>query len=150
MSLRSCGLRGAPKREELTVSDTAAVEIERDVMDVAARRAAEEGLTVSAYITLLLRRSFERAAGEESALVYDHVGNGGDVLIDREADEMTRAMIAGLRSITTSSVAVDDPPRRFCPVQVSLPRIRWTGTVATHRTVCGYRPSRGGGHEMTA
>jgi hypothetical protein len=87
MSLRSCGLRGAPKREELTVSDTAAVEIERDVMDVAARRAAEEGLTVSAYITLLLRRSFERAAGEESALVYDHVGNGGDVLIDREADE---------------------------------------------------------------
>jgi hypothetical protein len=69
------------------MSDLAAVEIERDVIDVATRRAAEEGLTVAAYITLLLRRSFERAAGEESVLVYDHVGNGDDLRIDREAHE---------------------------------------------------------------
>jgi hypothetical protein len=71
----------------MTMSDTAAIEIARDVIDVAERRAAEEGLTVAAYITLLLRRSFERAAGEESVLVYDHVGNGDDVLIDREPGE---------------------------------------------------------------
>lgn len=69
------------------MSDLAAVEIERDIIDVAARRAAEEGLTVAAYITLLLRRSFERAAGEESVLVYDHVGKGNNMLIDREAGE---------------------------------------------------------------
>jgi hypothetical protein len=72
---------------ELAMSDLAAVEIERDVIDAAARRAAEEGLSVAAYITLLLRRSFERAAGEESVLAYDHVGNGDDFLVDREADE---------------------------------------------------------------
>ena len=41
------------------MSDLAQVEIERDVADAAARRAAEEGLTVTAYISLLLRRSFE-------------------------------------------------------------------------------------------
>ncbi|HXW27042.1 MAG TPA: hypothetical protein VEK73_20025 [Xanthobacteraceae bacterium] len=69
------------------MSDLAAVEIERDVIDVAARRAAEEGLTVAAYITLLLRRSFERAASEESVLVYDHVTNDDELLIDREAHE---------------------------------------------------------------
>ena len=69
------------------MSDLAAVEIERDVIDAAARRAAEEGLTVTAYITLLLRRSFERAAGEESVLVYDHVETGGSLLIDREPHE---------------------------------------------------------------
>ncbi len=69
------------------MSDLAAVEIERDVIDAAARRAAEEGLTVAAYITLLLRRSFERAAGEESVLVYDHVGTGDSLLIDREPHE---------------------------------------------------------------
>lgn len=69
------------------MSDTATVEIERDVIDAAERRAAEQGLTVAAYITLLLRRSFERAAGAEGVLVYDHVGNGDDVLIDREVHE---------------------------------------------------------------
>jgi hypothetical protein len=69
------------------MSDLVRVEIERDVIDIAARRAAEEGLTVAAYITLLLRRSFERAAGDESVLVYDHVGNGDNLLIAREAGE---------------------------------------------------------------
>ena len=69
------------------MSKTAAVEIERDVVDVAAQRAAEEGLSVAAYITQLLRRTFERAEGEESVLVYDHVGGGDQLHIDREADE---------------------------------------------------------------
>jgi hypothetical protein len=69
------------------MSDLARIEIERDVADTAARRAAEEGLTVTAYISLLLRRSFERAPGEESVLVYDHVGDGGEFHIDRESDE---------------------------------------------------------------
>jgi hypothetical protein len=69
------------------MGDLAQVEIERDVADAAARRAAEEGLTVTAYISLLLRRSFERAPGEESVLVHDHVDDGGDFHIDRESGE---------------------------------------------------------------
>ncbi len=69
------------------MSDLARVEIERDVADAAARRAAEEGLTVTAYISLLLRRSFERAPGEESVLVYDHVDDGGELHVDREPNE---------------------------------------------------------------
>jgi hypothetical protein len=32
-------------------------------------------------------RSFERASGEESVLVYDHIDGGGQVNIDREAGE---------------------------------------------------------------
>jgi hypothetical protein len=69
------------------MSDLARIEIERDVADAAARRAAEQGLTVTAYISLLLRRSFERAPGEESLLVYDHVGDEGEMHIDREIGE---------------------------------------------------------------
>jgi len=69
------------------LSDLARIEIERDVADTAARRAAEEGLTVTAYISLLLRRNFERALGEESVLVYDHVDSKGAFHIDRESDE---------------------------------------------------------------
>jgi hypothetical protein len=69
------------------MSDLARVEIERDVADAAARRAAEEGLTVTAYISLLLRRTFERALGEESVLVYDHVDAGGEFHIDRDPNE---------------------------------------------------------------
>ena len=72
------------------MGDLAQVEIERDVADAAARRAAEEGLTVTAYISLLLRRSFERGPGEESVLVYDHVDDGGDFHIDRESGESYR------------------------------------------------------------
>jgi hypothetical protein len=69
------------------MSDLDRVEIERDVADAAARRAAEQGLTVTAYISLLLRRSFERAPGEESVLVYDHVDGGDEFHIDREPNE---------------------------------------------------------------
>jgi hypothetical protein len=69
------------------MGDLARIEIERDVAEAAARRAAEEGLTVTAYISLLLRRSFERAPGEESVLVYDHVDDGGESHIDREPNE---------------------------------------------------------------
>jgi hypothetical protein len=69
------------------MGDLARIEIERDLADAAARRAAEEGLTVTEYISLLLRRSFERAPGEESVLVYDHVGDDGEFHIDREPDE---------------------------------------------------------------
>jgi hypothetical protein len=73
--------------EENGMSDLACIEIEQDVAEAAARRAAEEGLTVTAYLSLLLRRSFERLPGEESILVYDHVDKGSDVNVDREADE---------------------------------------------------------------
>jgi hypothetical protein len=69
------------------MSDLARIEIEQDVADTAARRAAEEGVTVTTYLSLLLRRSFERLPGEESILVYDHVEAGSDFSIDREADE---------------------------------------------------------------
>jgi hypothetical protein len=73
--------------KEPGMSDLTHIEIERDVADAAARRAAEEGLTVTAYISLLLRRSFERLPGEESVLVYDGVYADGEFRIDREADE---------------------------------------------------------------
>jgi hypothetical protein len=73
------------------MSDLARIEIERDVADTAARRAAEEGLTVTAYVSLLLRRNFERAPGEESVLVYDHVDDGGAFQIDRESGENDEA-----------------------------------------------------------
>jgi len=69
------------------MSDLAQIEIERDVADTAARRAAAQGLTVTEYVSLLLRRSFERAPGEESVLVYDHVDERGDIRIDREPNE---------------------------------------------------------------
>jgi hypothetical protein len=42
---------------------------------------------VTAYISLLLRRSFERLPGEESVLVYDHVDEDAEFSVDREADE---------------------------------------------------------------
>jgi len=69
------------------MSNLARIEIERDVADVAARRAAEEGMSVTAYISLLLRRSFERAPGEESVLAYDHLDGSGEIQIDREPGE---------------------------------------------------------------
>jgi hypothetical protein len=69
------------------MDDLARIEIERDLADAAACRAAKEGLTVTAYVSLLLRRSFERSPGEESILAYDHVQEGGEFHIDREVDE---------------------------------------------------------------
>jgi len=63
------------------------VEIEQDVAEAAELRAAAQGLTVSAYISQLLRRSFERAPGEESVLVYDHVDEPGAFQIDRDKGE---------------------------------------------------------------
>jgi hypothetical protein len=63
------------------------IEVERDVADTATRRAAEQGLSVTEYIALLLRRSFERGPDEESVLVYDHVDDGGEFHVDREPDE---------------------------------------------------------------
>jgi hypothetical protein len=69
------------------MNDLARIEIERDVADAAARRAAEEGMSVTAYISALLRRSFERAPGEESVLTYDHVDDAGETQIDREPGE---------------------------------------------------------------
>jgi len=69
------------------MGDLIRIEIERDVAESATRRAAAEGLTLTAYVSLLLRRSFERAPGEESVLVYDHVEDGGEFHIDRESNE---------------------------------------------------------------
>src|SRR5262245_44668225 len=81
------GRVGLESSKEPAMSDLTQVEIDRDVADVAAKRAAQQGLSVTAYISLLLRRSFERAPGEESVLVYDHVDDRGEFRIDREADE---------------------------------------------------------------
>ena len=67
------------------MGDLIRIDIERDVAETAARRAAEQGLSVTAYVSLLLRRSFEWAPGEASILVCDHVG--GDLKIDREPGE---------------------------------------------------------------
>jgi hypothetical protein len=69
------------------MSELARIEIDRDVADTATRRAAEQGLSVAEYISLLLRRSFERRPDEESVLVYDHVGVGDEFHIDREPNE---------------------------------------------------------------
>lgn len=69
------------------MSDLARIEIERDVADSAAQRAADEGLTVTAFISMLLRRSFERLPGEESILVYDHVDADVGLRVDREVGE---------------------------------------------------------------
>ncbi len=69
------------------MGDLARIEIEQDVVDAAAQRAAEEGLTVTEYISLLLRRTFERVPGEESVLVYDHVDDSGEVRLEREPNE---------------------------------------------------------------
>ena len=44
-------------------------------------------MTVTAYVSRLLRRSFERAPGGDSVLPYDHVAGTGDLLIDREPNE---------------------------------------------------------------
>ena len=65
------------------MNELARIEIERDVADAAARRAAQAGLTVTVYVSLLLRRSFERTPGEERVLVFDHIdksdfGDGAD------------------------------------------------------------------------
>jgi hypothetical protein len=88
------------------MSDLARIEIERDIAKAAARRAAEEGLTVTAYVSPLLRRSFERAPGDESILIYDHVGDGGEVHIERESDE--DATIGAPRCMDASSIATID------------------------------------------
>jgi hypothetical protein len=69
------------------MTDVAQVEIERDVADAAERRAAKEGLTLTAYISLLLRRVLERAPGEESVLAYDHVDDDAEFHIDRDSNE---------------------------------------------------------------
>jgi hypothetical protein len=52
------------------MGELAQVEIERDVADAAARRAAAEGVTVTAYISTLLRRTFERPPSENSVLEH--------------------------------------------------------------------------------
>ena len=69
------------------MTDLARIEIDRDVADATASRAAEEALTVTAYISLLLRRSFERGSGEENIFVYDHVPEDSKFRIDREPDQ---------------------------------------------------------------
>ena len=68
------------------MSKLARIEIDEDVADAAKRRAAEQGLSVTEYISVLLRRSFERNLDEESILVYDHVG-GTEFDIDRDPGE---------------------------------------------------------------
>ena len=69
------------------MNDLERVEIDRDVVEAAKRRALEQGLTVTEYISQLSRRAFERAPGEDSVLVYEHVEDAGEIQIDREPGE---------------------------------------------------------------
>jgi hypothetical protein len=71
---------------DLAMNDLARIEIERDVAEAAARRAAQAGLTVTAYVSLLLRRSFERTPAEERILAFDDIAKSsfGD---GREAEK---------------------------------------------------------------
>ena len=69
------------------MGELARIEVERDVADAAERLAAKEGLTVTAYVSRLLRRSFERVPGEESVLVYNHVDSEDALQIDRDENE---------------------------------------------------------------
>jgi len=68
----------------------AKVELEQDLIDVAAERAAREGMSVNSYVSQLLRRAFERDVGETSVLAYDHVDGEEAPVIDRMADESYR------------------------------------------------------------
>ena len=85
------------------------IELERELVDAAAERAAEQGLTLDAYVALLLRRTFERPPGEESALVYDHIDDGGLAVVDREfaetdaSYERRSALYRGLFGVTLRS-----------------------------------------------
>lgn len=69
------------------MSGLAQVELDRDIVDEAAERAAAQGLSVTAYLSLVLRRTFERQAGDESVLAYDHVDRPDGAPINREPDE---------------------------------------------------------------
>jgi hypothetical protein len=87
------------QKGRLAMSNLARIEIECDVADAAARRAAEEGMSVTAYISPLLQRSFERAPGEESVLAYDHLHGSGEIQIDREPWRERREPQATLRAV---------------------------------------------------
>jgi hypothetical protein len=103
------------------MGDLTRIEIEPDVAEMAASRAEEEGLTVTAYVSLLLRRSFERAPGEDSVLVYDHVADSGESASTASPTKTMRAIAVALRSMVTSSAAAADAsPRRLRPVQFSF------------------------------
>jgi hypothetical protein len=65
----------------------AKIELEQDIVDAAAARAAEHGLSLTEYVSLLLRRSFERASNEDSVLAYDSLGEADTPVIDREPGE---------------------------------------------------------------
>jgi len=69
------------------MSGVAKVELEQDLIDAAAERAAQEGMSVNSYVSLLLRRAFEREVGETSVLVYDHVDGEESPVVDRMAGE---------------------------------------------------------------
>jgi hypothetical protein len=69
------------------MTEVATIEIDREVADVAARRAAEQGLSTADFITRLLRRGLERPLGEESILAYDHSDGIDDFTLAREPGE---------------------------------------------------------------
>jgi hypothetical protein len=68
------------------MSDLATIEIERDLVEVASERAAKEGLSTAVFISLLLRRNFERQNSEETIIAYDHSA-GEDFVLSREPNE---------------------------------------------------------------
>jgi len=63
---------------------------------------------------LLLRRSFERAPGEESVLVYDHVDEAANSMLTASPMRTTRVMAIAQRCMAACSVAaVDASPRDY-------------------------------------
>ena len=63
------------------------IEVEQDVFDAASERAADEGMSVTSYVSQVLRRAFERAPGEESILIYDRLPGGMSGAMDRVSSE---------------------------------------------------------------
>jgi hypothetical protein len=69
------------------MGDLATINISRAAADAAAERAKQQGLTTEAYLSELVLRDVERAPGEKSILVYDHLVSGAEFVLDREEGE---------------------------------------------------------------
>jgi hypothetical protein len=71
------------------VSQLATVEIEQDLLDAASEKAAQQGMSAGAFISLLLRRNFERVDREDTIIAYDH-SSGDHFALAREPNESER------------------------------------------------------------
>jgi hypothetical protein len=118
------------------MSHLAQIEIDRDVADAAARRAAEEGVTVAAYISQLLRRSFERAPGEE-AFSFTILSMKVAKSISTVSPTRTTRPIAAALLFTAACLAatVDASSRRLRHLQFSLSWDQGTGAFISRGVV---------------